>query len=204
MASRLASAGAPDVPRGRASPGKRAVGRPRGSNADARRQMIVSAAIRVFAYRGFDAATLQEVADLVDITRPAVHHYFPGKRPLYRAALDQAYEIAMTTLAAHPIEAFIARPEGELRVASALLGTALAQSHRIADIAPRINTIADDLRKLCEQATGPDGSEHCADLLVALVVGRWVLTASDLDLSEQIPSHQGGEVSLYECDVSVD
>jgi AcrR family transcriptional regulator len=147
--------------------------------------MIVSAAVRVFAHRGFDATTLQEVADRADITRPAVHHYFPGKAPLYRAALDRACELVMTPAAAvQPLDAFAFPVQGELRVASALLGTALAQSHRMADIAPRITKIADELQQLCEQAVGSDGGEHGVDLLVAVVVGRWVLTASTLSWEE--------------------
>ncbi|MCV7177611.1 TetR/AcrR family transcriptional regulator [Mycolicibacterium sphagni] len=190
MTAGLAPTGTEDAPlRGRAKPSraaapravsKRSVGRPRGSNTDVRRQMIVSSAMRIFAYRGYDAATLQEVADLVGITRPAVHHHFPGKAPLYRSALDRAYELVMTTFAVHPLEAITAPPQGELRMASALLGTSLAQSHRIADIAPRITSISADLRRLCHKAAGPDADQHRTDLLVAVVVGRWVLTASDL------------------------
>jgi AcrR family transcriptional regulator len=175
VAPELALAGTNDVCRLPAV-SKRGVGRPRGSNGEVRRPLIVSAAVHVFAHRGYDAATLQEVADLVDITRPAVHHYFPGKAPLYRAALDRAYEVVMPALAARPTEAFLTPPQGEMRVASALLGASLAQANRIADIAPRITTIADELRRLCETARGTDGT----DMLLAVVVGRWVLTASTL------------------------
>ncbi len=175
MVPELALAGTTDVRR-LPTVSKRGVGRPRGSNGEVRRPLIVSAAIHIFAYRGYDAATLQEVADLVDITRPAVHHYFPGKAPLYRAALDRAYEIVMPALAARPTDAFITPPQGEMRLASALLGASLAQSNRIADIAPRITTIADELRRVCEAARGTDGT----DTLLAAVVGRWVLTASTL------------------------
>jgi AcrR family transcriptional regulator len=156
------------------------VGRPRGANTDARRETITSAAVRVFAYRGYDAATLQEVSDLVGITRPAVHHYFPGKAPLYRAALDRAHDHVMTAMAEQPIETFTVPPQGEFRLACALLGTSLAQSHRIADIAPRITSVSTDLRRLCEEAMGADGDDQQADLLVAAIVGRWVLTACGL------------------------
>ncbi|SBS79150.1 Regulatory protein TetR [uncultured Mycobacterium sp.] len=162
-----------------ARPSKRAVGRPRGSNTDARREMIISAAVRVFAYRGYDAATLQEVAELVDITRPAVHHYFPGKAPLYRAALDRAHDIVMAPAPEHTLARFTAPPHGESRLACALLGTSLAQSHRIAEVAPRITSVSADLRRLCEEALGAK-DEQRADLLVAMIVGRWVLTACDL------------------------
>ncbi len=114
--------------------------------------MIIAAAMRVFAYRGYDAASMQEVADLVDITRPAVHHHFPpGKAPLYRAALERACATAMTPDAVQPFVQFTPPDQSELRVACALLGgTSLAQSHRIAEIAP------------------------------PRIVGRWVLIACDL------------------------
>lgn len=156
------------------------MGRPRGSNTDVRREMIVAAAVRVFAYRGYDAATLQEVGDLVGITRPAVHHYFPGKASLYRAALDRAYDIALTPAEAHPLETFSAAPEGEFRMACAFLGTSLSHSHRIADVAPRITTVVPDLRRLCEDAVGSDGGGYRADVLITVIVGRWVLAASAL------------------------
>ncbi len=158
---------------------KRAVGRPRGSNTDARREMIITAAIRVFAYRGYDAATVQEVADLVGITRPAIHHHFPGKAPLYRAALDRAYDLAMTP-AGIGAERFAGPEHGGLRMACALLGTSLAHSHRIADVAPRITGVSAHLRRMCAQTVGPHDDEAQVDALVTAIVGRWVLTACDL------------------------
>ncbi|WP_172507277.1 TetR/AcrR family transcriptional regulator [Mycolicibacterium aichiense] len=158
---------------------KRTVGRPRGSNTDARREMIITAAIRVFAYRGYDAATVQEVADLVGITRPAIHHYFPGKAPLYRGALDRAYDIAMTP-AGIGSERFTDPELNGLRMACALLGTSLAHSHRIADVAPRITGVSADLRRMCAQAVGRHDGAAQVDALVTTIVGRWVLTACDL------------------------
>jgi hypothetical protein len=86
----------------------------------------------------------------------------------------------MTAMAEQPIETFTVPPQGEFRLACALLGTSLAQSHRIADIAPRITSVATDLRRLCEEAMGADGDDQQADLLVAAIVGRWVLTACGL------------------------
>ena len=168
-------------PRARVS--KRAAGRPRGSNTDVRREMIIAAAIRVFAYRGYDAASMQEVADLVDITRPAVHHHFPGKAPLFRAALERACATAMTREVVQPFAQFTP-DQSELRVACALLGTSLAQSHRIAEIAPRITGVAADLRRLCAEAIGSTGDEQQLDLLVTVIVGRWVLIACDLSWAD--------------------
>lgn len=162
------------------------MGRPPGSDSEARRRTLVSAAIRVFACRGFDAATLQDVADLADITRPAVHHYFAGKTSLYQAALDRAHEIVMAPWACSPpspetVDSFLDAQEcdAEVRWASALLGTSLAQTHRIAEVAPRITDIADEVKQLCKQpAAAPD--DRSAEHLAARIVGRWVLTAAAL------------------------
>lgn len=170
------------------------MGRPRGSDSEARRRTLVSAAIRVFACRGFDAATLQDVADLADITRPAVHHYFAGKTPLYQAALDRAHEIVMTPWACTPpspetVDAFLDEQESddEARWASALLGTSLAQTNRLAEVAPQISDIADELKRLCKEAsaahTDPLTSasrDRSAELLAARIVGRWVMMAATL------------------------
>lgn len=203
MSSRLALAEAPHTPperrakpnlRAVPSPEARRVGRPPGSDSEARRRTLVSAAIRVFACRGFDAATLKDVADLADITRPAVHHYFAGKTPLYQAALDRAYEIVMAPWACSPpspdtVDAFLDEQESdaEVRWASALLGTSLAQTNRLAEVAPRITDIADEVKRLCKEASSANcdavtlvSPDRSAERLAARIVGRWVMTAATL------------------------
>ncbi|WP_328354226.1 TetR/AcrR family transcriptional regulator [Mycobacterium sp. NBC_00419] len=190
MASRLALADAPYTPQQRRAEralrpvppvGTRRVGRPRGSNSDARRQMIVAAGIQVFAARGYDAATLKEVADLVDVTRPAVHHYFAGKAPLYQASLERAREIVLTNWTGSTAGLLDGRTsDDEVRFACALLGTSLAQSRRLAEIAPMITGIADEVRQLCKSAGAGVGSGASEDILTATIIGQWVLTAATL------------------------
>lgn len=162
---------------------RRTVGRPRGSDSEARRRALVSAAVRVFATRGFDAVTLADVAGLAGITRPAVQHYFAGKTALYQAALDRAHELVLAPLADLPpgpplVEALLDARESdtEAQWARALLGSAMAQPHRIAEVAPRLGSIAADVAVLCHRAN----SECGPDLLAATVVGRWVLNAGTL------------------------
>ncbi|AQT80720.1 hypothetical protein B1R94_17810 [Mycolicibacterium litorale] len=165
---------------------RRTVGRPRGSDSEARRRALVSAAVRVFATRGFDAATLSDVASLADITRPAVQHYFSGKTALYQAALDRAYQLVLAPLVdsppATPLAALLGpdEPDLETRWARALLGSALAQPHRTAEVAPRVADIAAEVGRLCHEAARAGEPGCAADLLAAMVVGRWVLTASAL------------------------
>lgn len=49
---------------------------------DAARARIVQAAIDVFTTRGFDAATMDEVAQRVGVSKAALYRYFPSKNAL--------------------------------------------------------------------------------------------------------------------------
>ena len=53
-----------------------------------RRQRIESAAVEVFAERGYDAATLAEVASAAGIARSVLYDHFPDKRRLYLHVLS--------------------------------------------------------------------------------------------------------------------
>lgn len=43
----------------------------------------------VFSELGYDAATFQAIAVRADLTRPAINHYFPSKRVLFREVVEQ-------------------------------------------------------------------------------------------------------------------
>ena len=51
---------------------------------------ILDAAELVFAERGFEAATLREIARRVGIREPGLYNHFSNKRELYAAVLDRA------------------------------------------------------------------------------------------------------------------
>jgi TetR/AcrR family transcriptional regulator, repressor for uid operon len=72
-------------------------GRPPAANADDTRKRVVRAARQVFTERGYAGATFQEIATRADLTRPAVHHYFPSKRALFRAVLDHTNELVVAS-----------------------------------------------------------------------------------------------------------
>jgi AcrR family transcriptional regulator len=52
------------------------------------RDQVVAAATRLFAANGFDATSLQQVADAVGITKQAVLHHFPSKEQIRRGVLE--------------------------------------------------------------------------------------------------------------------
>jgi AcrR family transcriptional regulator len=48
---------------------------------------ILAAARKVFGVRGFDAATVEEIAEAAGLAKGTVYLYFPSKRDIYLAAL---------------------------------------------------------------------------------------------------------------------
>jgi TetR/AcrR family transcriptional regulator len=59
----------------------------RASDTDVRAATIV-AATRLFAAHGFGGTALQDIADAVGVTKPAVLHHFPSKEHVRQAVLD--------------------------------------------------------------------------------------------------------------------
>src|SRR5579883_382302 len=56
------------------------------------RTATVAAATRLFASRGFDGTALQDIADAVGVTKPAVLHHYPSKEHVRQAVLDSILE----------------------------------------------------------------------------------------------------------------
>ena len=57
-----------------------------------RRQQLISAAIRVFASRGFRGATTREIALAAGVTEAVIFQHFPDKDALYAAILEHKAE----------------------------------------------------------------------------------------------------------------
>ncbi|MFE2530916.1 TetR/AcrR family transcriptional regulator [Streptomyces sp. NPDC059371] len=76
-------------------PGAPVVGR--AARAAATRQQIVETAQRLFAGRGYQATSLQAIADEMGLTKAAVYYHFRTKAQILQASLDPAVE-EMTAL----------------------------------------------------------------------------------------------------------
>jgi AcrR family transcriptional regulator len=57
-----------------------------------RRHLIVEAAIRVFAQKGFVDASIQDIADEASVVPTAVYYHFAGKEELFEVALSRVIE----------------------------------------------------------------------------------------------------------------
>jgi AcrR family transcriptional regulator len=55
------------------------------------RELILSAALRAFSDRGFDAATTREIATDAGVNHGLIRYYFGDKTKLWRAAVDRAF-----------------------------------------------------------------------------------------------------------------
>ena len=51
-------------------------------------QEIIAVAAELFGERGYDAVSLDDVAERLDVTKGSLYHYFPGKEELGSAAIE--------------------------------------------------------------------------------------------------------------------
>ena len=75
-------------------------------------RLILSAAERVFAERGFGGATMQSIADAAGLPKANLHYYFASKEMLYRRVVERIFTIWLE--AAHSFET-ATTPEQALR-----------------------------------------------------------------------------------------
>ncbi|MEC9435538.1 MAG: TetR/AcrR family transcriptional regulator, partial [Pseudomonadota bacterium] len=134
----------------------------RSPKGDRRRKELVAIATRLFAGKGFDKTSLQDIADEAGLTKAAVYYHFPDKARLYEAVVvsrlaeNYAQVLAAVDLADGPLgklEAFVrtsARRIDEDRagwVASSSIYRALGPQ----DLAPAILAGRDRLERLLRE-----------------------------------------------------
>ena len=56
------------------------------------RERVLKAAFTVFAARGFEGATMQQVADIAEASLPLIVYHFKSKEKLWRAVIEYAVE----------------------------------------------------------------------------------------------------------------
>lgn len=65
-------------------------GRPPRSQQPATQDRILDAALEVFSERGFDGATVRQIAAKVGVTDPALYAHFKGKKEIFEALMREA------------------------------------------------------------------------------------------------------------------
>lgn len=77
---------------------RRGPGRPSGSDGVETRQRILHSAREVFSAKGFDRATLRQIAENAGLTRNALVNYYTSKAELYSAALASVHEVVIARI----------------------------------------------------------------------------------------------------------
>jgi TetR/AcrR family transcriptional regulator len=70
-----------------------------------RREKILEVAEEVFAQKGFNGASLEEIAEKVGVTKPALYYYYRSKKELYNAVFwNNLYWVESIQLTGEPKE----------------------------------------------------------------------------------------------------
>ena len=67
--------------------------------AAARRAQLLEVGRNVFAKRGYEAASVEEIADKAKVSKPIVYEHFGGKEGLYAVVVDREMDYVVTHIA---------------------------------------------------------------------------------------------------------
>jgi AcrR family transcriptional regulator len=62
------------------------------------RDDILEAAARIFSEKGFHAASMQDIADAVNLQKASLYHHFSSKQEILLALLDAALDLLIENL----------------------------------------------------------------------------------------------------------
>jgi AcrR family transcriptional regulator len=68
-------------------------------SAAARRAQLLEVGRAVFAKRGYEAASVEEIADKAKVSKPIVYEHFGGKEGLYAVVVDREMDYVVTHIA---------------------------------------------------------------------------------------------------------
>ncbi|MBC8097268.1 MAG: TetR/AcrR family transcriptional regulator [Akkermansiaceae bacterium] len=61
-------------------------------NISVTREHILQAALKRFAHSGYSAASVQQIVDDAEVSKPALYYYFKDKAGLFQALVDEAHD----------------------------------------------------------------------------------------------------------------
>jgi AcrR family transcriptional regulator len=172
-----------------------------------RREQLLDISRRLFAERGFEGTSIEEIAARADVSKPVVYEHFGGKEGLYAVVVDREVErfIAMATrllagednttekfeVAAVELLRYIEDNSDGFRIlvrdSNPSSGSGTFAS-LISDIASQVEYILGDVLK--ERGYDPKLAPLYAQMLVGMVAftGQWWLDARKPAL-EEVAAH---------------
>lgn len=172
-----------------------------------RREQLIGIGRQVFAERGFEAASVEEIAERAGISKPVVYEHFGGKQGLYAVVVDREVEslLAMIVTALEvadgaraalesSAEAFLTyieqhRDGFRILVRDAPVGSSSGSLPSvISDVAASAESLL--AREFRARGQDPTTAPLYARALVGMValVGQWWLEAGDPD-RKQVAAH---------------
>ncbi len=160
-----------------------------------RREQLLDIGRKLFAERGFEGTSIEEIASQAGVSKPVVYEHFGGKEGLYAVVVDREVERLLTTATAilggaHTREKFEAAAVALLRyieVNADGFRILVRDSHPasgagtfgslISDIASQVEYILGDFFR--ERGYDPQLAPMYAQMLVGMVAvtGQWWLDA---------------------------
>ncbi len=160
-------------------------------------------ALRLFAERGFDAVTINEIAEAAEVAKVTLFKYFPTKESLVLQGVgeeDLAGIVAARPPGQSPLEALRAHYRAfatEPVVVAAVDRDALITQMRVIFDSPALSSGANDLLYGQRQALARVLAEEHDELTAALMAAQ--ITASVLTLQERFFRHLVDGASLEEA-----
>src|SRR5437667_2553164 len=72
--------------------------RPSRLTASARRAQLIEVGRSLFAERGYEAASVEEIAERAKVSKPIVYEHFGGKEGLYAVVVDREMEYVVSRI----------------------------------------------------------------------------------------------------------
>lgn len=172
---------------------------PRPSNTDERRQQIVFALLQVMADRGYERASVGEVAQAAGLSAGLVHYHFKDKQEILLALMEHLWSEAQRRMEARGgssgidgvLDALLGTGEdaqpAEVRCWVAIAAEALRQPEVGKAYAQILDSLAGRLERLIaaelREGTGSaQGARRMAGGILAAVQGYFVLSAASPSL----------------------
>jgi AcrR family transcriptional regulator len=151
------------------------------------RKKIVEAAYSLFLHKGYHRTTMEEIANQLGVTKPAIYQYFPGKEDLYAAVAEHGRE-ELAEILERSFE------ERDLRAGSEILFDTLAR------YTPQFNSMYSEMMLLAahnERIRSLLQEDRIEDIRI---VERFISRRQDTGL---ISAHLNSRVLAIACDALV-
>lgn len=184
-------------------------GRPRSRIQQKNRQIILDAALREFAARGFAGTTIDQISEAARLSKPNVLYYFASKETIYRQLLETLLDLWLAPLrimdpAGEPKEQILAYMRSKLALSRDFPQESRLFANEILQGAPHLEAIlGGGLRSLVEEKAAVIAQWMNEGRIARvdphhLIISIWALTQHYADFETQIRAVLGPERAPFD------